>query len=634
MCGIAGFVDFNKASSRDTLVDMTDVLSHRGPDDSGYRFREYNYGQVALGHRRLSILDLSLKGHQPMTFEHLIIVYNGEVYNFKEIRCDLVERGYSFVSDCDTEVVLKAFHLWGPSCVDRFNGMLSFSILDEKKEELYFFRDRAGVKPLYWYYQDSLLLFASELKSFHKHPYFNSRKKIDKESLAVFFNYGFIRSPRSIFENTYKLSPGSFLRVKLATREIAEVCYWNVEDFYLKPKLVMDEVEVQEELEKLLISSFKYRTISDVPVGVLLSGGVDSSLVTAILQRHSSSKIKTFTIGFNDKKLDEAIYARKVAEYLRTDHVEYYATEREALDILPQLPDIYDEPIGDNSVVPTLLVSKVARQHVKVVLSADGGDELFGGYSGFSLAEQYLRNVNKAPYLVRRALHTALHTVNRLGVYPSGHLITSGRIAKVTSLLKSRTYHDVGLAVWTATPPLFIGELLKDSKEYLLRNDFYDRNQNYLSNSTDCMLIHSLKYNLADGLMTKVDRASMSVSLEGREPFLDYRLIEFAAQLEMRHKIIGNSTKTALKKLLCSYVPKELIEREKMGFTSPYGSWLKTELKDLVYSFLNEESLKNDDLFDAKSVIKIRDSFYKGQCPHFLLWYILIFKMWHKRWMQ
>jgi len=346
MCGITGFVDFSKKSNLDILKRMTDVLYHRGPDDSGYSFYENEFATIGLGQRRLSILDLSPRAHQPMTFEQFTIVYNGEVYNFKEIRIDLEKYKYTFNSDSDTEVILKAYHKWGIDAVQQFNGMFAIAIYDQQTKKLTLIRDRAGVKPLYWYQKNGLFMFASELKSFHENPCFE--KEINIDALSLFFQYGYILQPYSIFKNSFKLKAGHYIELDLKNKNLQEIKYWDVVDCYNQPKLVISEQEAIEETERLLKKAFEYRMVADVPVGMFLSGGYDSSAVTAILQSDRTEKLKTFTIGFYEDKFNEAPYAKKVAEYLGSDHTENYCTQKDALEILPKLPEILDEPLKLN----------------------------------------------------------------------------------------------------------------------------------------------------------------------------------------------------------------------------------------------------------------------------------------------
>src|SRR5260221_853043 len=411
MFGIAGFSDFSKKSNAAMLQAMTDVIAYRGPDDQGQFVHAFPQAVVGLGMRRLAILELSPLGHQPYHYNNLSLVFNGEIYNFKEIREKLIRRGYSFKSNSDTEVIIKSFEANGIACVDDFIGMFSFALLDHVKQKLFLVRDRAGVKPLYYYWKNDVLLFGSELKSFHQSPLFE--KEMDFNSVALYFEYSYIPAPYSIFKNTYKLRPGHFLEFDIPQKSIKTTCYWDLMDHYNKPKLPLSYAEAKAELEPLLKSACEYRMVSDVPVGVFLSGGYDSTAVTAMLQSGRTEKLKTFTIGFEEPKYNEAPHAKKVAEHLGTDHTEYYCTHKEAFDIIPGLPDLYDEPHGDNSIIPTTLVSQVAIKKVKVALSADGGDEVFAGYPKFQMSLNYTR---KAPAWLQ------LFASKGMGLINPGHI--------------------------------------------------------------------------------------------------------------------------------------------------------------------------------------------------------------------
>ncbi|MCX6723491.1 MAG: asparagine synthase (glutamine-hydrolyzing), partial [Candidatus Staskawiczbacteria bacterium] len=394
MCGIIGIRDFRNKISPQILSKMTDILSYRGPDDSGIYIDEKN--NVGFGHRRLSILDLSSAGHQPMSDdnENIWVTFNGEIYNFKEIRKELENKGHRFKSNSDTEVIVKSYEEWGIEAVKKYRGMFAFAIWDKTKEKLFLVRDRAGVKPLYYYHKDNLFLFSSELKSFHQHPKFE--KEINFDALALFLQFGYILAPHTIFQDAYKLNPGHYLEID-KNGSLKEIKYWDITDYYLEKPINKPEDEIEKELEQILIESFNYRMVSDVPVGVFLSGGIDSSLVAALLQTNSKNSIKTFTIGFNEKEYNEAPYAKKIARHLKTDHNEIYCTSKDALEIIPKLSEIYDEPFGDSSSIPTYLVSKFARQQVKVALSADAGDELFCGYSRYELLNNYYKIIQKTP---------------------------------------------------------------------------------------------------------------------------------------------------------------------------------------------------------------------------------------------
>lgn len=519
MCGIAGIVDYNGKSTEATLKRMTDALYHRGPDDGGYYFKELERSQVGLGHRRLSILDLSRHGHQPMAFDHLTMVYNGEVYNFIEIRTELEKLGYNFESNSDTEVILKAYHQWGAEAVHRFNGMFAMAIFDSQKKTLILIRDRAGVKPLYWYQKDGLFMFASELKSFHQHPDF--LKELDRDGLALFLQYGYIPQPYTIFNHTYKLQAGHFLELDTNSLKLNIQKYWDVIDYYNQPKLDISEQEAINETERLLKSACEYRMVADVPVGVFLSGGYDSSVVTALLQSNRSEKLKTFSIGFNDVRFNEAQHAKKVAEYLGTDHTEYYCTQKDALEILPSLPEIWDEPFADKSVIPTTLVSKLAREQVAVSLSADGGDEIFGGYEKYTQAAYYHRLFDKIParHLFAKSLKCIAPEKTGLDLIVKNFsdkyhralsvMAANSQTQVMQNLQKVFFDNEISIILKYKVPKL----VTDFDMEPLLHTDL---------SSLDKMMAIDFKTYQLDDILTKVDRATMSVSLEGREPLLDY----------------------------------------------------------------------------------------------------------------
>ena len=625
MCGIAGFCDFTKKTDKQTLINMTDVLYHRGPDDSGYSFYENEYANIGLGHRRLSILDLSTHGHQPMAFKNFEIVYNGEVYNFKEIRTELEKFNYTFESDSDTEVILKAYHKWGIKAVDKFNGMFAISIYDEENEKLVFIRDRAGVKPFYYYWENDLFLFASELKSFYEHKGF--KKDIDLDSLALFLQMGYIPQPHSIFENTYKLRAGHYLELDLKTKQLEEKKYWDVIDFYNMSKLDISEDEAILKTEELLKSAFECRMVSDVPVGVFLSGGYDSSVVTALLQSERKEKLKTFTIGFYEEQYNEAPHAKKVAEHLGTEHTEYYCTQKEAIDIVPTLSKYYDEPFADVSAVPTILVSKIAKEKVTVSLSADGGDEIFGGYN------KYMSNLEKQSQLMSNLKIFGNKNLNNIArsLQNSGLRKDAFFENKVAKLCFEDSIELQKLIPYFSTP-VSNEKLIKGYKYKRIKTSFDDIEK--LDNSLDGfdkMFAIDYKTYMVDDILHKVDRATMSVSLEGREPFLDHRIIEFVSRLPSDVKIKNGDKKWLLKQITHKYLPKEIMDRPKMGFGIPVDEWLKNELKDYVEEYLSTE---NESVLDGKELENIKRLFFMGRVNYQLVWNILVFQMWYKRWMR
>lgn len=625
MCGIVGLVDFNCKSDISVLKKMTNVLFHRGPDKCGYFFGQ---SQVGLGHRRLSILDLSDHGNQPISFGDLIMVYNGEVYNYIEVRNELEKLGYEFESSSDTEVVLKAYHKWGIDAVHRFNGMFAFAIFDSQKQNLILVRDRAGVKPLYWYQNDGLFLFSSELKSFHEHPAFI--KEINHDGLTLFLKYGYIPQPYSIFNHVHKLNAGHTLTLNLNDRTLTTEKYWDVIDFYKQPKLNISEQEALEVVESLLKSACEYRMVADVPVGIFLSGGYDSSAVTSLLQTERTKKIKTFSIGFHDEKFNEAHHAKNVAEYLNTDHTEYYISHTDTLKILPKLPEIWDEPFGDPSSIPTVLVSMLARSEVSVALSADGGDEIFGGYDKYTGIRRKLDVFNKLPFFLNKPSKALLRgRFTQTIAEKAGFFNAKDRLNRFSEMIGENEKEMLKLGSQAFTDIELSGILL--NKVGKVQTEFdAEINLSWLDN----VLAIDYKTYQSDDILTKVDRATMSVSLEGREPLLDYRVIEFVAKLDPNMKIKNGTKKYLLKKIVHKYLPEEIMDRPKMGFGAPIFDWFKAEFKDYLMTYLSEERLEQGCIFNVKSVISLRDRYLAGLDVNInQIWYLLMFEMWREKWM-
>ncbi|MEO6838836.1 MAG: asparagine synthase (glutamine-hydrolyzing) [Ginsengibacter sp.] len=634
MCGIAGFIDFNNSSSLEILKDSTNVLSHRGPDGYGYEFFQENNFQLGLGHRRLSIIDLSSAAGQPMWYKNYCIIFNGEIYNYAEIKTELENIGHQFISHSDTEVILHAWEQWKEKMVQKFIGMFAFVIYDKEKNQLFCFRDRAGVKPFYYYWHNGLFLFASELKSFHKHPAF--KKEINKQALHQFLQYGYIMAPLSIFIDSYKLPPGHFLYFNISLSNFEIVKYWHVYDAYNKPKLDISESEAKRRTEELLISACSYRMVADVPVGIFLSGGYDSTAITALLQLNQKEKLKTFTIGFYEEDHNEANYAKKVAEYLKTDHAEYYCTTKEAQEILPDIPFFCDEPFGDSSIIPTTLVSKLARKDVTVALSADAGDEIFGGYKKYPLALDFFKKIDKLPFK---------RSAGKLLKYIPDSLLNQFTKSQAVSVKKKRI-SDL-LQNSNISTPVIMDQLLSlaysnDQLQFLFAENIikpetlFDKPEEIKSLADlDKMLAVDYKTYLPDDILVKVDRAGMSVSLEGREPLLDHRLIEFVAQLPEEFKIKNGDKKYLLKQIVNDYVPAKLMDRPKMGFGVPVFDWLRNELKYYIDEYMSEEAFKKHGLFKMEEIQAITHHFLNGDKNYnSLFWYLLVFQMWYKKWMD
>lgn len=644
MCRIVGFEDFNFHSDyslEETAVSMRDALMAGGPDDAGL-YVDKQKG-LALGHRRLSILDLSELGHQPMTNEDksLWISYNGEVYNFKEIRKELESCGHRFRSNTDTEVVLKAYETWGPEAVNKFRGMWSFALWNTRSQVLTLCRDRVGVKPLYWYHKDGIFIFSSELKALHAHPKFHPR--INSGSLSLYLRYGYVPSPNSIFESAHKLEAGTFLEIDRSGK-IKTYRYWDLGECYLNSKKRSkdgdppSEEESADQLEEILVDSFKLRMISDVPVGVFLSGGIDSSILTALLQKTSSRPLKTFTTGFHEKDFNEADWAKKVADHLGTDHTEYYCTPRDAASLVEKLPVFYDEPFGDSSAIPTILVSKLARQQVKVALSADGGDELFCGYPKYWVFDRQLPIYNQIPYPLRSLLSNCLKCLspdqaekiyNRMSfMLPKYHNI-QGKYIKLRRVLAQKTFSRQYLSFFSVFDTEDLSQMML-SETWSVELEI---NEMPGRSIMEKLMLLDIGTNLPDDLLTKVDRASMGVSLEAREPFLDHKVLEYALGIPTQLMHRNHQSKYLLRKILYKYVPPGLIERPKQGFGVPVSLWLRKDLKDLYLEYLNPAKIKAEGIFNEAYVQKLLQGYFKGEdVDHHQLWFLFSFQLWKNYW--
>lgn len=630
MCGITGFIDFKGASSEQELEEMTHSLEHRGPDGFGTSILGTSEYKIGLGHRRLSILELSELGKQPMEWNEFTIVFNGEIYNFAEIKTELEKLGHSFRAESDTELILHAYGEWGVACLERFIGMFSFVIYDSLNETVFIARDRAGVKPLFTYFKDGLFLFASELKAFHKHPDFE--KKINPQALQAYLQYGSVPTPHCIFEHCSKLPPGHYLFTSLKDFHPVPVQYWNVYDYYNKPKLTLSPEEAKQETEHLLKSACEYRMVSDVPVGIFLSGGYDSTCVTALLQKDRTEPLRTFTISVPDIGLNEAPYAKEIAERLGTNHTETACTAQDAIDLIADLPYFYDEPFADSSAIPTTLVSKIARNHVTVALSADGGDEVFAGYNRYEMILKYGEKLNKIPGFARKSMAGVMDLVSAdsIPVLKNKYNFAQ-RYEKTKSILRNTSDQNIMLSV----SQLFTEEQLNwlCNKPFEKLITAFDSTE--LTNYSPLAFALAMDYQtyLPDDILQKVDRASMSVSLESREPLLDHRLIEYAAQLPDDFKYRNGSKKWLLKEIVHQYIPKTVMDRPKMGFAIPIESWLKNELRDLLETYLSEQKINETGFFNWTEVEKLKTAFLAGRKEFGVkIWYLLSYLMWYEKW--
>ena len=634
MCGISGFADFRKITGRDILEKMNRTIAHRGPDGEGYAIYESPSATIGLGHRRLSIIDLSEGGRQPQSFQSLHITFNGEIYNYAEIKKQLEDKGHQFRSHSDTEVILHAYAEWGSAALQKFIGMFAMVIFDEAKQQIFATRDRAGVKPFFYYWKDGLFLFGSELKALLQHPAFV--KEIDINALAVYMQYGYVPTPHCIFNYTYKLKPGHFLTLDLSNKTLATQQYWNVYDAYNKPTLKIDLPEAITETEKLLTNAFQYRMVSDVPVGVFLSGGYDSSCVTALLQKNNTEKIKTFTIGVPDAGLNEAPFAKEIAAHLGTDHTEYYCTQKEALEIVPQLPFFYDEPFADSSAIPTTLVSRVAREKVTVALSADAGDEIFCGYNRYDYIMKYGNKIQNIPRFLRKTAAGLMNIIPADSIpYFNKKYLFHSRYEKMKSILANSDKKNIFLNLTAHFSFDNIADLIKNPvRELPTAFDSNELQKEYFSLLSYMTAIDYQTY-LPDDILQKVDRATMSVGLEGREPFLDQRIIEWAAQLPMEYKYNQGNKKFIIKQIVHKYIPIAMIDRPKMGFGIPIGTWLQKDLKHFVDDYFDETFITKQNIFVNEEVQKMKRSFYQGKLERSeKIWFLLMFQMWYDKWMN
>lgn len=616
MCGICGTVTKNRISEN-VIKAMLNTISHRGPDDSGiYIDVLKDNTHVAFAQCRLSIFDLSSAGHQPMISEDgkVIIVYNGEIYNFKELRLELISKGYSFKSDCDTEVILQGYREYGIEVVSKFNGMFAFALLDKHNDTMFLVRDRMGVKPLYYYYDGINLAFASELKPITKTPFF--KKEINMEALGKYFACQYIPAPDTIFNNTFKLKQGTILKLKNGS--LTEENYWNIPDsFTVRSKEDLGFEYYKNELEKLIEDATVKRMIADVPVGTFLSGGIDSSLITALAQKNRTTPVNTFTIGFKEEKYNEANYAKEVAKVLGTNHYEEYCSIEEAKALIFDTPMFFDEPFADSSQLPTMLVSKIAKKRVTVALSGDAGDELFCGYKNYDDV------LIQKKYLILGKIFGSMYPLHKTG---NKYLWKAGKILKPQSekdILTIDSNNTVDI-----TDGLFKKELRKKSENLFDANLYSDSIQE------NKMLYDMMTY-LPDDILVKVDRASMKYALETRNPLLDYRVVENSFSIPHHYKYNNRNKKYILKEILYQYVPKTLIERPKKGFSIPMHEWLHHDLKDQLRDILCKERIKRQGIFDIEQIKRFYKTFEKsdGRIMDDIMWSMLMFQLWYDEYM-
>ncbi len=626
MCGICGFIGKDTITT-EQLKKMNDTMYHRGPDDSGEEIYPAGEGYtVGLAQRRLSILDLTALGHQPMHSRdgRISVVFNGEIFNFLELKKEL--RDYSFCSSCDTEVIIAAYLKWGIACVDRFNGMFGIALFDRKTQELYLVRDRIGKKPLYYWQKSDGLVFASEMKPIMECPGF--KKEIRTEVISRYLYHQYINAPDTIFKDVYKLEPGTFLRFHAGVTEVKK--YWDIKKVYQEKKRdkVTDYGQAKEELKALLNKSVSMRMIADVPLGTFLSGGYDSSLITAIAQSQSDRPVRTYAIGFNEEKYNEAKFAKEVARHLGTNHTELYIDEKEMFELVESIPAYYDEPFADSSQIPTMLVSALAKKDVTVVLSGDGGDEFFCGYNSYDkvLQAQKLDFLGELTY---RVLHLpGIRKADLLKKLPFKVRIIAGNREKETKTqFGSGSYLDAayGMVGGEAVPILYYVESGYGEKNWQARR----------------MLLDMDTY-LPGDILCKVDRASMKYSLEARCPILDRDVMEYSYRLPHSFKYNGKVKKRILKDIAYDYIPSKLLDRPKVGFGVPLDKWLRGPLKEQLSDMSERDFLVRQGIFDADFLSSMMQTYLvhgdagpaTGANYSKLMWSYFVFQKWYDAYMK
>jgi asparagine synthase (glutamine-hydrolysing) len=643
MCGIVGVWTNTPRCLEDHLNLMNTQLKHRGPDDEGV-WVEKDSG-IGLGHRRLSIIDLTSEGHQPMfsACGRYVIVFNGEIYNHRQLKSDLSHLGQSFRGHSDTEVMLGAISQWGiVKATQKFVGMFAFAVWDRHTNQLNLVRDRIGEKPLYYGRLGRSFGFASELKALKAYPDWEG--EIDRNTLALYIRYNYIPAPYSIYQGIYKLLPGSILTVdSLSSLNPLPlpVAYWSAGEIVrngISHPYQGTEADAIEDLHVLLGKSVSDQMVADVPLGAFLSGGIDSSIIVALMQAQSSIPVKTFSIGFNEKEYNEANHAKAIAQHIGTDHTELYVTSKEAIAVIPKLPALFDEPFADSSQIPTFLVAQLAKKHVTVSLSGDGGDELFGGYNRYFWGKNIWKGIGWMPSVLRTFMASGITKISPQGwnnIFSHFQIFLPSKLRyrhpgdklhKISEILSARTPEEVYM---------FLVSLWKNPEEVILNSSEPPTsliNQEKWCNQSDfiqsMMLLDTLTY-LPDDILVKVDRACMGVSLESRVPFLDHRVIEFAWKIPMEMKMRGDQGKWILRQVLYKYIPKELIERPKMGFGVPIDNWLRGPLRDWAESLLDKKRLLGDGIINSDLIhLKWKEHISGTHNWHYSLWSVLMFQAW------
>ena len=620
MCGICGFVH-HRTISEEILRIMNQTIKYRGPDDEGYFQQNIKNTdmQIGLAHNRLSILDLSSLGHQPMMSSdgNIVVCFNGEIYNYKQIRNLLQKKNYLFRSNCDTEVILYAYIEWGISCINQFNGMFAISLWDKRTNTLFLARDRMGVKPLFYYYNEGNLIFASELKPIMKYPFF--KKELNEWALSEYLHYQYITGPDTIFKNTYKLEPGQLLKFSDGNIEISP--YWSVTQAYTGQTQSNESYsDAKKHLKELLLDSVSLRMISDVPVGAFLSGGYDSTLIVSLMRELTSHTVKTFTVGFNEVQYNEAQYAEAVAKQLGTEHYCQYLPMEKAKAYLKDIPLYFDEPMADASQIATILLAKETREYVTVALSGDAGDELFCGYEKYSKCYDLYKYKN---------ISKVLNWINC-------RVSLNGLLGKADSMKWSKLlYASKPVDVINADYYAF-WDKYRDLINVVKRNNKYTEISELTEDMRMKYMLTDMITYLPDDILTKVDRATMAISLESRMPFLDYRVVEYSLSLPMNYKCENRNKKRILKDIAYDYVNKQYLDRPKQGFGVPVHEWLYEDFTGMTMGLLDTDYIKKQGIFNQSTIKSMVSKFKKVFSPETArpIWTLLVFQMWWDRYFE
>ena len=631
MCGFVGFWHFNNnvpTNRMEIAKQMSLQLKQRGPDSSDIWCDDQL--PFTMTHQRLSIRDLSIHGAQPMHSQcgRWVIAYNGEIYNCEQLAAELHQEGHFATTTSDTALLLAVLSAWGiEKTLQKINGMFAFALWDKVEKKLILARDRVGIKPLYWGFNRGVLYFGSQMKAFRPHPQW--QPEINYQSVASYFRVNFIGGPQSIYNGISKLQPGYYLSID-RRGEVKQQQYWSLLDKAQHSIQVTDEAVLKAELHHLLKDAVKSRMVSDVPLGAFLSGGIDSSLVVSLMQTQSQRPIKTFSIGFSEAEYNEAQYAKQVAKHLGTEHHELYFNDRDAMNLIPELSSWYDEPFADSSQLPTLLLSKLTKEHVTVSLSGDGGDELFAGYNRYFMAYNIYKKFSKLPMPMRRAFASTIEWVKPQTWDVLARLIPSryrpahfgDKVHKMSKILKNSDdqFYRSLISLWQNPTELLSVETQEYAWPEIDTKDFIRKMQ----------LLDTLTY-LPDDILTKVDRASMAVSLEARVPLLDHRVLEYAFRIPQQYLIRQGKGKWILREILNEYVPNKLIDRPKMGFGIPVGRWLSNHLRDWAENLLSSEALENSGLNQKIIRHKWQEHLQGSRNWEYALWGVLMYQSWREK---